>query len=42
MLGTIVIVSLTVLRIILPLAIILGVGELVRRKTEEGTPLRGA
>jgi hypothetical protein len=42
MLGTIVIVFMTVIRIVIPLTLILGVGELVRRKSEEKQPLRGA
>ncbi len=42
MLGTIVIVVMTVLRILLPLAIFFGVGELVRHIKKEKSPLQGA
>ncbi len=42
MLGTIVIVTMTVIRIVIPLGIILGIGELVRHRSERKTALRGA
>jgi hypothetical protein len=42
MLGTIVIATLTVFRIVLPILILLGIGELVRRRMEKTPQMRGS